>query len=173
MLGRHPEEEIRYYLEQPLWQLKAQVVANVSFFSLPPRLFNEFLDAARFGQLPSRQTRHIIDLAFKLWFGIVEEPLHEAICINGNYCEKRRDERFNDHVTIISGLADILANQMGLGVSPTLVAVTMFKMQLDIFCLCTPANYQFHCAGMTRAGSQCKRVVGHEGAYCYQHLEQR
>jgi hypothetical protein len=72
------------------------------------------------------------------WEKIVP-TLKQKICVEGNWCERRQDARFDDPVNIIALLAGIIAPSAGQwGIPAALIAVILFKRGIDRFCGCAP-----------------------------------
>lgn len=106
--------EIQRYLDQPLDDLMQEFV-----------LYREQITGT---------TRGFSDA----WEKIVP-ALKQRICVEGNWCERRQDARFDDPVNLIALLTGIIAPSAGQwGVPAALVAVILFKRGIDHFCGCAP-----------------------------------
>ena len=65
--------------------------------------------------------------------------LRQKVRVEGNWCERRQDARFDDPTNIILALASMIdADAVRLAVPAALVAVILFKRGLDRFCDCPP-----------------------------------
>lgn len=65
----------------------------------------------------------------------LENKLFNIICVKWRFCEKKDNPRYNDTVNLISAIADIIA-ALTIKVTPTLLAVILFKKGLSKFCKC-------------------------------------
>jgi hypothetical protein len=72
------------------------------------------------------------------WEKIVP-ALRQRICVEGNWCERRQDARFDDPMNIILAVVAMIDNETIRVVAPaTLIAVILFKRGIDKFCGCAP-----------------------------------
>ncbi len=65
--------------------------------------------------------------------------LRQRVCIEGNWCERRQDARFDDPTNIVLALASMVGVEaMRFAVPAVLIAVILFKRGIDQFCGCAP-----------------------------------
>ena len=69
----------------------------------------------------------------------ITPALRQKICVEGNWCERRQDARFDDPMNVILAMATMIDNETIRVVAPaTLIAVILFKRGIDKFCDCAP-----------------------------------
>lgn len=88
--------------------------------------------------------------------------LRQRVCVEGSWCERRQDARFDDPTNIILALASMIdADAVRLAVPAALVAVILFKRGLDRFCDCPPIGVKGTAASFdsTAFRSGCVRAV--------------
>ena len=69
----------------------------------------------------------------------ITPTLKQKICVEGNWCERRQDARFDDPMNVILAVAAMIDNETIRIVAPvTLIAVILFKRGIDRFCGCAP-----------------------------------
>lgn len=65
--------------------------------------------------------------------------LRQRVCVEGNWCERRQDARFDDPTNIVLALASMVGDEaMRFAVPALLIAVILFKRGIDRFCECAP-----------------------------------
>ena len=94
-----------------------------------------------------------------------KEKLYQKICFDFKYCEKRSESHRNDQICLVAGIADAIST-LTIGIPTILFVTILFKLGLDAFCGC---NSRFRCEGTTIKGHPCKRLVSHNGEFCWQH----
>lgn len=109
---------------------------------------------------------------FPDWFTANAARIHELVCVKWQYCIKREEGRFNDQVSFVASLSDVVA-VLTMGVPPVLLATILLKLGLDKFCGCTDtatgAVTEYSCGHITKSGRACSRRVGSRGIHCFQH----
>ena len=109
-----PSHEIQRYLDQPLDDLMQE--------------FDLYAESAA-GAMKGPGT---------VWEKITP-TLKQKICVEGNWCERRQDARFDDPMNVILAVAAMIDNETIRIVAPvTLIAVILFKRGIDRFCGCAP-----------------------------------
>jgi hypothetical protein len=74
------------------------------------------------------------------WEKIVP-ALKQKICVEGNWCERRQDARFDDATNIILAVMGMIGSEATrIAVPAALIAVILFKRGLDAFCGCPPVG---------------------------------
>ena len=74
----------------------------------------------------------------KAWEKIVP-ALKQKICVEGNWCERRQDARFDDPMNIALALTGMIDNEaMRIAAPAALIAVILVKRGIDQFCGCAP-----------------------------------
>ena len=69
----------------------------------------------------------------------ITPALKQKICVEGNWCERRQDARFDDPTAVILAVMSMIDNEAIRIVAPaTLIAVILFKRGIDRFCGCAP-----------------------------------
>jgi hypothetical protein len=69
----------------------------------------------------------------------ITPALKQKICVEGNWCERRQDARFDDPMNVMLAVAAMIDNETIRIVAPaTLIAVILFKRGIDKFCGCAP-----------------------------------
>lgn len=115
-----PSREIQRYLDRPLADLQQE--------------FDLYAEAAT-GTMKGPGTA---------WDKIVP-LLKQKICVEGNWCERRQDARFDDPTNVILAVMSMIDNEAIRIVAPTaLIAVILFKRGLDRFCGCSPIGAKTH-----------------------------
>jgi hypothetical protein len=72
------------------------------------------------------------------WDKIVP-ALKRKVCVEGNWCERRQDARFDDPANIALAVMSMIGDEaMRIAVPTALIAVILFKRGLDKFCDCAP-----------------------------------
>jgi hypothetical protein len=75
----------------------------------------------------------------------ITPALKQKICIEGNWCERRQDARFDDPMNVILAVAAMIDNETIRIVAPvTLIAVILFKRGIDKFCGCASIGARTH-----------------------------
>lgn len=65
--------------------------------------------------------------------------LRQMICVEGNWCERRQDARFDDPMNVVLAVAAMINDDTIRLLAPaTLIAVILFKRGIDAFCGCSP-----------------------------------
>jgi hypothetical protein len=65
--------------------------------------------------------------------------LKQKICVEGNWCERRQDARFDDPMNVVLAVAAMIDDATIRIVAPAaLIAVILFKRGIDAFCGCAP-----------------------------------
>ena len=75
----------------------------------------------------------VSNLKLKLYFEEISSSLRKAICEDFNWPEKRKNQKFNDKIELISAISDVIVSCVG-GVPPFIIATIIVKMKLDDFC---------------------------------------
>jgi hypothetical protein len=69
----------------------------------------------------------------------LEPTLRERVCVEWNWCKRRKDARTDEPLTIATRLLSIVAPvAMQWQVPAALIAVILVKRGLDAFCNCPP-----------------------------------
>ena len=69
----------------------------------------------------------------------IAATLHQRVCIEGNWCERRQDARFDDPTNVVLALIGMIGDDAArLAVPAALIAVILFKRGVDKFCDCPP-----------------------------------
>lgn len=79
-----------------------------------------------------------IDFGRKL-FAKLEAKLHDAICVQWKYCEKRKTRNFQDASEIVVAVAESIATTF-TGFPVVVLSAIVVKRGLDHFCGCEEAN---------------------------------
>ena len=110
-----PSREIQRYLNQPLDDLLQE--------------FDLYAEAAT-GTMKGPGTA---------WEKITP-ALKQKICVEGNWCERRQDARFDDPINVIAlrDEHDRLTSAIRIVAPAALIAVILFKRGIDRFCGCSP-----------------------------------
>jgi hypothetical protein len=61
--------------------------------------------------------------------------LHQLVCIEWDYCEKRRSDKYQDPVVLVASVADVISASL-TGVPPFVVSTLLVKIGLSRFCEC-------------------------------------
>ena len=109
-----PTREIQRYLDQPLDDLMQQF------------------------DLYAEESSGVQRGPGEAWNKIVP-ALKQKICVEGNWCERRQDARFDDPLNIALALATMIDNETIRLLAPaTLIAAILVKRGVDAFCGCAP-----------------------------------
>jgi hypothetical protein len=74
----------------------------------------------------------------KAWENVVP-ALKQRICVEGNWCERRQDARFDDPMNIALAVAAMIDNEaIRIAAPATLIAAIIVKRGIDQFCGCAP-----------------------------------
>ena len=69
--------------------------------------------------------------------------LKQKICVEGNWCQRRQDARFDDPLNVALALAALIDDPTIRVVAPaSLIAVILVKRGVDAFCGCAPLGAQ-------------------------------
>ena len=69
----------------------------------------------------------------------IAPALKRKVCIEGNWCERRQDARFDDSTNIVLAVMSMIGDEaMRIAVPAALIAVILFKRGIDRFCGCAP-----------------------------------
>ena len=69
----------------------------------------------------------------------ITPALKQKICVEGNWCKRRQDARFDDPMNVALAVAAMIDNESIRIVAPAaLIAVILFKRGIDRFCGCAP-----------------------------------
>ncbi len=80
----------------------------------------------------------------KAWDKITP-ALKQKICVEGNWCERRQDARFDDPMNVILAVVAMIDDPTIRIVAPaTLIAVILFKRGIDQLCSCAPLGAKTH-----------------------------
>jgi len=91
-------------------------------------------DAAYEGTEFSPEGRNIAGRAI---FESLEAKLHEKICVEWDYCRKRTAQQYQDSITLVASVADVLV-ALSTGIPPFVIATLVVKIGLTHFCRCEP-----------------------------------
>lgn len=73
--------------------------------------------------------------AGKHFFESIRRRLVELVCDQWSACKKMKDPRFDDTVTLVSTLGDVVAS-IAVGVPPLTIAVLITKIGVRTLCSC-------------------------------------
>lgn len=72
-----------------------------------------------------------------VWERYIKEKVNlikQKICIDWNYKEKIKEEKFRDDITLVASIADVIAGVIGI-LPPVMIAALLVKKGLDKLCL--------------------------------------
>jgi hypothetical protein len=70
-------------------------------------------------------------------FERLREPLRQRVCVEWDYCTKKKSSDFSDTLTLTAAVADIIVTVLG-GIPAGTVAVLLVKKGLFRLCACGP-----------------------------------
>jgi len=68
-------------------------------------------------------------------FDQIELKLHDVVCKEWEYCEKRNNPELQDNITLVAAVTDAIASVV-IGFPPILIATILVKKGLNNFCDC-------------------------------------
>ena len=69
----------------------------------------------------------------------ITPALKQKICVEGNWCERRQDARFDDPLNIALAVTAMIDNDaLRIAAPVTLIAAILVKRGIDAFCGCSP-----------------------------------
>lgn len=117
MVNTNKAKQIHFYLS----------LENNELFAILPQYHPEYSD-------------HFLGSAEKTKIGEkiyneLKSSLYRKICGEWDYCKKQSDKKYQDKVTLIAGIADIIVSLCG-SIPPITVATIAFKLGLSNLCGC-------------------------------------
>ena len=68
-------------------------------------------------------------------FESLKGRIHEKICVEWDFCKKRTAQQYQDNITLVASVADVLA-ALSTGIPPFVIAALVVKIGLTHFCRC-------------------------------------
>ena len=91
-------------------------------------------DAAQEGTVFSREEWNKAGRAI---FESLKGRIDEKICVEWDFCKKRTAQQYQDNITLVASVADVLA-ALSTGIPPFVIAALVVKIGLTHFCRCEP-----------------------------------
>ena len=71
----------------------------------------------------------------------ITPALKQKICVEGNWCERRQDARFDDPMNIALAVTALIDNDaLRVAAPAALIAAILVKRGIDAFCECAPVG---------------------------------
>jgi len=68
-------------------------------------------------------------------FERLKKVLYERVCVDWDYCRKRKSDKYQDQVVLVASVADVIS-AVTVGIPPFVIATLLFKIGLGRFCDC-------------------------------------
>ena len=75
----------------------------------------------------------------------ITPALKQKICVEGNWCERRQDARFDDPLNVALAVTAMIDNDaLRVAAPAALIAAILVKRGIDRFCECAPIGAKSH-----------------------------